>query len=502
METTFARELIENPGPATTRQLFAQRHPGIFWVDWREADDEIVRLAAAALARTDLRPSHEGGKLFIDCGGRRTEVPLEHKPGEQDVTLASLNRALHPYFEIRYVKASEGGDTAAFQALPAASWRELEASFGARVSQAFPRLDSQAPLFAREELPANFLAGVHKQLGPVHFARVALRVISAERATQLVSDPARTGDAMPYVDGLGGDLAMTYFHDLIGGDHADITEGELRQYGTSAEEMRGQALQNTEASWSGLAYFTREGLKKVVTRDELVASTVALCDGMWTELSRKDGPLLAAFPHRDVVLFGRAGDSDAVGAMLEAIDAFHAAGAGLSRVLHAWGPDGWRAHPAGEADRTFRKSFNWRQAELGNLRAQFEVAMTYQFMEAYEEAVKWYYKAAVKAAMQPRTSDDMYENGSACQCNLADKYEHGLGTPQDLRKALYWYGKSAAMGNEVAQYSLGMMYLQGRGVEQNLDQARDWLRQSAARGYADAVTALRTAGTGPGSGRA
>jgi hypothetical protein len=114
--------------------------------------------------------------------------------------------------------------------------------------------------------------------------------------------------------------------------------------------------------------------------------------------------------------------------------------------------------------------------------------------------VKRYYRAAVQAATAPRTSDDMYENGSACQCNLADKYEHGLGTPQDLRKAQYWYQKSAAMGNEVAQYSLGMMYLEGRGVARDVEQARAWLKQSAGRGYLDAATALRSIGGGAAGG--
>ena len=497
MDTTFARRLIEDSGEETTRQLFQESHAGIFWVDWREADTDIVTMAARALGLADLSASWRGEQLIVEYRGRATPVPLEGKPCEQDITLDSLNRALHPEFEIRYVKASEGGDTVAFQALPAAAWRELEAAFGPRVAQAFPRLDRQAPLFAREELPPGFMDAVHQQMGPVHFARVALRIVTAESARAALADPARAGDAAPVIDGVFGDLAMTYFHDLVGGDHADITEGELLQYATSREQLRDRAFDNAGEGWREHAYFPRDGLYKFASKGKFVASTVAVWDGVWEELSKAEGPLLAAFLHRDLVLFARAGQPDAVAALLEAADRFEAAdGHVLSRQLYAWTPDGFQAYQPRDTDRAFRKSFHWLQAERGNLRAQFDVAMLYQFMEVYPEAVKWYYKAAVKAAMQPRTSDDMYENGSACQCNLADKYEHGLGTPQDLRKALYWYQKSAAMGNEVAQYSLGMMYAEGRGVARDLDQARNWLKQSAGRGYLDAATALRSIGNG------
>jgi len=496
VDTSFARKLIEQPGEATTRQLFSEVHAGIFWVDWREADNYIVTLAARAIGRDDLRADWIDGKLTIDFSGRRTEVPLQGKPGEQDVTLDSLNRALGPEFGLRYVRASEGGDTLAFMVLPQAVWREFEASHGDRLPQAFAPIDLQAPLFAHEELPPGAMDAVYKQMGSIHFQRVAVRVISHERAAALVNDPARAGSAKPVVDTWSGDLALTYFHDLIGGDHEDITEGELLQYGTSREQLSGQALDNTGATMGSFVLWPRDdGLHKIDSKDKFVASTLVLSDDFWEGQARSLGPMRAAFAHRDVVLYAGADRPEAVAALLEALDIFGAPGCdGLSRHLHAWGPDGWQVHPAGPAERSFRKSFNWLQAERGNLRAQFEIAMLYQFMELYAESVKWYYKAAVKAATVPRTSDDMYENGSACQCNLADKYEHGLGVPQDYKKALYWYGKSAAMGNEVAQYSLGHMYLDGRGVAKDAAQARSWFEKSAARGYEGAVTALKNLG--------
>jgi len=83
----------------------------------------------------------------------------------------------------------------------------------------------------------------------------------------------------------------------------------------------------------------------------------------------------------------------------------------------------------------------------------------------------------------------MFENGTAVMCNLADKYEHGLGVARDYAQALHWYGESAAMNN-VAQYSLGMMNMDGRCVTRDVDRARQWLLRSAAQGYQDARAAL------------
>lgn len=56
--------------------------------------------------------------LHVNFAGRLTPVPLNNKPGEQDITLAALNRALQTAFELRWIRASDGGDTLAFQILP------------------------------------------------------------------------------------------------------------------------------------------------------------------------------------------------------------------------------------------------------------------------------------------------------------------------------------------------------------------------------------------------
>lgn len=108
----------------------------------------------------------------------------------------------------------------------------------------------------------------------------------------------------------------------------------------------------------------------------------------------------------------------------------------------------------------------------------------------FEQAVSWYRRAIEVADASDSKSTDMFVNGSAAACNLADKYEHGLGVPQDYQQALAWYGRSAAKGNRVAQYSLGMMHKNGLGVPADNTEASGWFQQSARQGYADAAKEL------------
>jgi len=110
------------------------------WVDWREGDDDIISMAAEALGTPALSPVFENGQLYVRYHDQLTLVPLNFEPGEQDKTLRALNQAIAADYEIRTIKASEGGDALAFMALPLGTWQALEAEFGDRVDAAFMRL--------------------------------------------------------------------------------------------------------------------------------------------------------------------------------------------------------------------------------------------------------------------------------------------------------------------------------------------------------------------------
>ncbi|MBV9239647.1 MAG: sel1 repeat family protein, partial [Xanthobacteraceae bacterium] len=74
----------------------------------------------------------------------------------------------------------------------------------------------------------------------------------------------------------------------------------------------------------------------------------------------------------------------------------------------------------------------------------------------------------------------------------------GVGAPQDLAKAAYWYQRAADQGHVAAQFNLGLMCASGRGVAQDLVRAHMWLNlaaagsQAAARGERDLVAKKMT----------
>lgn len=143
-----------------------------------------------------------------------------------------------------------------------------------------------------------------------------------------------------------------------------------------------------------------------------------------------------------------------------------------------------------DAQELLKKTSIWPAARAGEAQAGYSLAWLFQELKNYGHAVLWYRKVIDALERQPVDSADMFENGSAAKCNLADKYEHGQGVPQDYQQALYWYRQSAAQNNCVAQYSLGNMYLSGLGVPRDVETARQWLRKSAAQGYQDAQKVL------------
>ena len=68
------------------------------------------------------------------------------------------------------------------------------------------------------------------------------------------------------------------------------------------------------------------------------------------------------------------------------------------------------------------------------------------------KAIYWYQKAA--------------ENGDIeAMNNLANCYNNGEGTMENLEKTFYWYRKAAENDVKEAQNNLALLYRGGRGTE-------------------------------------
>ena len=75
-------------------------------------------------------------------------------------------------------------------------------------------------------------------------------------------------------------------------------------------------------------------------------------------------------------------------------------------------------------------------------------------------------------------------------CNLADKYEKGIGVAPDLKEAMRLYLLAVDHSVAAASYSIGRMYRDGRGVPRDDVQAVVWFKRAVEAGSSDARIAL------------
>jgi hypothetical protein len=64
------------------------------------------------------------------------------------------------------------------------------------------------------------------------------------------------------------------------------------------------------------------------------------------------------------------------------------------------------------------------------------------------------------------------------QNNLGAMFQNGHGLSVDLRKAAYWYLKSAQNGNSIAQHNIGIAYFYGQGITKNKEEGLAWILMS------------------------
>jgi len=77
------------------------------------------------------------------------------------------------------------------------------------------------------------------------------------------------------------------------------------------------------------------------------------------------------------------------------------------------------------------------------------------------------------------------------QYDLAIKYRDGINRPVNLKKAFYYFHKSAIKNYAPSQYQLGMAFRRGLGIKPNQELARYWIRKSAKNRYANAINIFR-----------
>lgn len=118
------------------------------------------------------------------------------------------------------------------------------------------------------------------------------------------------------------------------------------------------------------------------------------------------------------------------------------------------------------------------RAQDGDADAQFQVGASYHDGQSgipknLATAKEWFEKSAAKG-------------DERAEFNLGVMYYSGEGIPQNYAKAREWFEKAVAQKNARAQFNLGIMYYRGEGVEQNFPQAIEYFSESGAQGFNEA----------------
>jgi hypothetical protein len=130
----------------------------------------------------------------------------------------------------------------------------------------------------------------------------------------------------------------------------------------------------------------------------------------------------------------------------------------------------------------YEEAFRWysKAAELGSPYAQYCVGTC--FLEGQgvpkdaAEAVKWFLKAAQQKP--PGFSCAQHAVGSC--------YRDGQGVTQDYSEAVRWFRKAAENGLAVAQYDLATSCRLGKGRARDFKEAASWYEKAAEQGHARA----------------
>lgn len=120
----------------------------------------------------------------------------------------------------------------------------------------------------------------------------------------------------------------------------------------------------------------------------------------------------------------------------------------------------------------------YEEAQRGNVRAQWNLAVMYENEQNFVQSFKWYAEAA-------------QQGHAEAQYVLGLMYEKGQGVKKDSSKAFEWYNKSAQQGCAWGQYYLSRVYDWGFfGVQQDPKLAFIWCEKAAQQGLAPAQANL------------
>ena len=154
--------------------------------------------------------------------------------------------------------------------------------------------------------------------------------------------PGIKADTMPVVEPIAGDLLLTYAVD-VGDGYEMVSPASIAKYNLKGKDLRALALVNALPALSKATTRT-DGTVHELSADDNMAACCVLFRPLWDQIEQQlGGKVLAAFPHRDAVLFARADKPGAVEALKRTIGQIDSRGThALSQLLYQRVDGNWQ----------------------------------------------------------------------------------------------------------------------------------------------------------------
>ena len=110
----------------------------IFWVDWREYDEDIVSYVNDELSEADqiewktIVSEKEGAldTVILKKDEKEAIIPYDEDKWDRDTTLKSIGKFIDDKYKLCWFKPSLGGDTLGFVVIENEGWEKLITEFG------------------------------------------------------------------------------------------------------------------------------------------------------------------------------------------------------------------------------------------------------------------------------------------------------------------------------------------------------------------------------------
>lgn len=112
-------------------------------VDWREEDEEIIRLFGKRLPDETVEVTSTDKGLDVTYNGQRHSIPLTFTGKDRYITIRGFQELIRDKYEIRLFEESYLSDTHEFLILPKRQWEELDDRYPARSREIFRVLDDE-----------------------------------------------------------------------------------------------------------------------------------------------------------------------------------------------------------------------------------------------------------------------------------------------------------------------------------------------------------------------